>query len=183
MQRRVFAGFVLIFLTSLLVGGITAAYFSDEISLSSMAEFMMGTVDIEVYEVPGRDGIEIDSANDIVKAKWIITNTGSEDILLRAMIIEEYTDEIDTAISKNSASVSYRIIDPRIVLNQVEDSWKDRDDGYFYYNEPVESGGTVEFNLEFTVDGSWWGKGEVYLEVEAVQASNLAPGQGWPKTP
>jgi predicted ribosomally synthesized peptide with SipW-like signal peptide len=180
MQRHIFAGFVLIFIMSLLVGGATAAYFSDEVSLASMAKFVMGTVDIEVDRVPGQDGIEIQSSSDIEKAQWVITNTGSQDVLLRAKLTEDYKDEIDTVISRNSASISCRAIDPGVVPKQVNDGWEERYDGYFYYIEPVESGCTVEFDLEFTVDGSWWGEGELYLEAEALQASNLPLDQKWP---
>jgi hypothetical protein len=100
-------------------------------------------------------------------------------VLLRAKLNEEYIDETDIAINKDSASVSYRVKDPGIVPRQVNDGWEEGKDGYFYYSEPVESGDTVEFDLRFTVDGSWWGEGELYLEVDAVQAANLPPGQGW----
>jgi hypothetical protein len=182
MQRHIFAGFVLIFIMSLLVGGATAAYFSDEIPLPSMPDFLMGTAEIEVERVAGlrRDGIKVQYGSDTEDAKWVITNTGSADVLLRARIIEDYTDEIDTALSKDSASINYRVIDPGVVPKQVNGGWEERDDGYFYYIEPVESDGTVEFDLEFSVDGSWWGEGELYLEAEALQASNLPLDQKWP---
>ena len=182
MERRIFAGFVLIFIMSLLVGGAAAAYFSGDILLPPMADFQMAEMGIEVDKVSEarQENITILQSGDTAETRWIITNTGSLDVLLRAKIIEAYTDEIDTAINKYSASVSYRVEEPGIVPGKMNDGWERGEDGYFYYSEPVESGGTVEFVLEFTVDGSWWGSGEVYLHVEAVQAENMAPGWEWP---
>jgi archaellum component FlaG (FlaF/FlaG flagellin family) len=183
MQRRIFAGFVLIFIMSLLVGGAVAAYFSDDILLPPMADFQMAEMGIEVDKVSEarQENITIQSGRDTAKARWEIKNTGSTAVLLRAKLNEEYIDEIDTAINSDSASVSYRVKEPGIVSSKVSDGWEERDDGYFYYDQPVESGGRVEFDLEFTVDGSWWGTGELYLKVEAIQAANLPPGRVWPE--
>jgi hypothetical protein len=182
MQRNIFAGFALIFIMSLLVGGAAAAYFSDDIALPSMPVVEMSKVDIEVERVSeAGEGITIQLGNDTARASWEITNTGTTAVLLRAKIDEEYIDEIDTVINKNSASVSYRVKEPGIIPSKVNNGWEEGKDGYFYYIEPVESGDTVEFDLEFTVDGSWWGRGEAYLQVEAVQAANLLPGWEWPE--
>ena len=182
MQRNIFAGFALIFIMSLLVGGAAAAYFSDDIALPSMPVVEMSKVDIEVERVSeAGEGITIQLGNDTARASWEITNTGTTAVLLRAKIDEEYIDEIDTVINKNSASVSYRVKEPGIIPSKVNNGWEEGKDGYFYYIEPVESGDTVEFDLEFTVDGSWWGRGEAYLQVEAVQAANITPGRGWPE--
>jgi hypothetical protein len=182
MERRIFAVFVLIFIMSLLVGGAAAAYFSDDILLPPMADFQMAEMGIEVDKVSEarQENITILQSGDTAKARWEIKNTGSTAVLLRAKLNEEYIDEIDTAINKYSASVSYRVKEPGIVPGKMNDGWEQGKDGYFYYSKPVESGGTVEFVLEFTVDGSWWGSGEVYLQVEAVQAENMAPGWEWP---
>jgi hypothetical protein len=183
MQRRIFAGTVLIFIMSLLVGGAVAAYFSDDILLPPMADFQMAEMRIEVDKLSEarQENIAIQSGRDTAKARWEIKNTGSTAVLLRAKLNEEYIDEIDTAINRDSASVSYRVEEPGIVPSKVNDGWERGEDGYFYYSEQVESGDMVEFDLEFTVDGFWWGRGEVYLHVEAVQAENMAPGREWPE--
>jgi len=81
MQRHIFAAAVLIFIMSFAVGGVTAAYFTDGITLP-LAEFTAGTVEVEVDEVSNGDTIKFDGGYSGT-VKWKITNVGSKRAHLR----------------------------------------------------------------------------------------------------
>jgi hypothetical protein len=87
MQRHIFAAAVLIFIMSFTVGGATAAYFNDGITLP-LAEFTAGTVEIEVVEV-SRDGTINYDKGYSGTAKWKITNVGTKKAYLRAKLYWE----------------------------------------------------------------------------------------------
>ena len=87
MQRHIFAAAVLIFIMSFTVGGATAAYFNDGITLP-LAEFTAGTVEIEVVEVSRGGTINYDKGYSGT-AKWKITNVGTKKAYLRAKLYWE----------------------------------------------------------------------------------------------
>lgn len=68
----------------------------------------------------------------------------------------------------------------------VKGDWVEGEGGYYYYEEVVEPGDSVYFEVEFEVevDGAWSGSCSFWLEdVEAVQASHGAIHVIWPGNP
>ncbi len=180
MKRHVLITAMLISIMSLLVGGTVAAYFSDNLHLQP-TEFSFATVDIEVQKVSHDGGPGITVAKDTGEAKWTIKNTGNSDVYLRAKIIERYDDRLDSVIDRDNAFVRYKKDKPRTTEHRISDGqWRAREDGYFYYKRPVYRDETVDFDLTFRVEGSWWGNGELRLQVEAIQVANINKDSEWP---
>lgn len=154
-------------LIGLLAVGTSIAYFTDGGNID-IAKFVTGTVQIEFRNEP-----KVDAVNEYVdnqQVRWTIKNTGNNDAFLRVSIDEIDADDLN--------------FDGEIKLESCGIDWIQGKDEYYYYRNTVKPGEDVDFCLEVTFEV--WDTVDRYpvnIEVEAVQASNDAISQVWPKNP
>ena len=178
---------VISLVAALVVAGTTMSWFTDEYTLPSAAEMVMGTLNFEITDacVIGELGSDDEgqpltwNAGECKKLSWTFKNTGTKTAFFRAR-----PDGTFTGYTYTEGTVT----DPydKITWSLPEDSlWMGPDaDGWFYYCRPVKSGEEITLVLRGCLDDdAVGGSYEVKLKAESVQASHgaaAAEWDGWP---
>jgi len=89
----------------------------------------------------------------------------------------DYSIPFDDFIGMPGGSVEIQLCDP-------DDPWVEGNNGWWYYDEVVDSGDQIEVCFKFCVGSGYTADISYYLEAEAVQASHgaidyLWPNRGW----
>lgn len=160
MPRHAFAIGLLIFIMSLLVGGAAAAYFTDDVELTSPVECVMGTVEIDVKEKSDGGTIEFQELG-IGEAKWEIANVGTKKVYIRAKLNSKLDGKDGDGVEDDPSAwaVGYDVIHKR----QEDES------------SPRFGGGNARYNiytLGYTEDDPLelkLGADDIYYEAGTVQ--------------
>ncbi|MGN0664611.1 MAG: SipW-dependent-type signal peptide-containing protein [Negativibacillus sp.] len=182
MKKKIAAVAVILSLVSIAAMG-TMAYFTD----SAVAHNVItsGNIDIEVKE--WKDTGEVDENNNPIWEEYedgILAMPGQS---VSKIVTVENNDE-PAYIRAKFKVVAYKLVDKEQIPIQIEEgaitvptdtAWVKGEDGWYYYNAPVEKGGvTAPLFSEVQFSGPNMGNEyqgatvEIKISAEAVQAAN-----------
>ena len=188
MKKKIFSLAMVICCLSIIAGSTVAYVRTKTVAQTTVTT---GKIDItlnnnsEPTEVPVKDGTEymelyLGTVAPGDKLDWDVTVTNEKDSAT-AYIRVKYVDEVANAESA------------REVLDITENDFWTYKDGWYYYNEALESGETTEslfesINVKVDLDNSVRGSdGKIMVYAQAVQRANngenVMDAQGWPAMP
>lgn len=166
MRKKIQTCVIILALIGLFIGGTSIAFFTDDVK-AEIARFVAGRVKIEFVGEP-----EVEAVSDYAisqRVTWAIKNESSDYVYVRVKVL----DFIDLEQLNIAGNIKLQAV-----------GWTQGEDGYFYYPDPIEPEGNLNFCLEITFDV--WETIESFpvdIEVEAIQASNDAINQTWKQNP
>lgn len=156
-----------------LTAGVTLAAFNSSLTTTNVVTFGNISVElIDIYEKPSegvRPGQVIDK---VVSAK----NNGNNTEYVRIHVEKSWTDNGVVLEDKDPDYIVLNFSNPEL--------WVDGEDGYYYYQKPLEPGETAENLIEsFSLPADWDMNGyfsidgNITVRAEAVQYDNFSPEQ------
>lgn len=170
MKAKLVLSMLTLLLVGILIGGGTMAWFTADAEVDPIV-FKAGTVEIDVgsYLLEGPNNLNW-NPGDCNEVEWDIWNTGSKNIELKVNFDGEWSDELS---------------DENINFSIDDEDWKLCEGNYYYTGGPVAEGEFITIAVKVCLDGASTGNEYMDAEfefsgmVEAVQASNDAPGEVW----
>lgn len=153
-----------------ITAGVTLASFNSSLITNNVVTF--GNISVELIDIYERqDDVKPGQIVDkVVSAK----NNGNNTEYVRIHVEKNWSENGEILTDKDSGYIELILANP--------DLWVYGDDGYYYYQEPLEPNETAENLIEsFTLDRDWnmegyFGlDGNITVRAEAIQYDNFSP--------
>ena len=201
MKRKILALSGLVIFVAMLAWG-TVAYFTAEDRAINV--LTIGSVDIQIteyakaYDDEGYTQItdqmpayfsNVEPGQRLIK-KVVIENRGKNTAWVRAKIIDTITAAGENGGALDEGVLSYNVNSLNDRSAQTADGeWELRDDGYYYFSQPIEPGKVAVLFDVVTFDGTRMGNAyqgcmtKIQVIAQAVQYEGNENHVGWPDEP